>query len=180
MVAVARTDPARVQPRGARGFTLLELLVAMLIMGLMLGLAAPVLQPDARSQLRDEAERLAQLFDLAASEARLSGRPMVWTSDGSGYRFWRADEPASGSARRDSDLWHEHTLPAGMRLAGLNIEALPVAGAMRLDFAGDGTASTFALELLMNASRVTVAASPLGEVRVLADAGVGDALTPGP
>lgn len=173
MVAVA--ESARVA-----GFTLMELLVALLIMGLMLGLAVPLLRPDATSQLHDEAERLARLFELAGNESRFSGRSLVWTSDGSGYRFWRTDEAVLGSVIRDDDIWHQHRLPAGMHLSDLSIENLPVRGAMRLDFASDGAVSAFSLDLSQGASQVSVVALPMGDVQVVAGTGMGHALAARP
>ena len=63
------------------GFTLLELLVVLLIMGLFAGLVGALAQPDERALLRFEADRLAQLLDLAAEESRLTGKPIAWTAD---------------------------------------------------------------------------------------------------
>lgn len=172
-----------VAPRGAGepgGFTLIELLVALLIMGLMLGLAAPVLRPDARSQLRDEAERLAQLFELAGDETRFGGHRLVWTSDGQSYRFWRADTASRGKVIGDDAIWQQHRLPAGMRLSGLSIESLPVAGAMRLHFDSEGATTAFSLQLSQGDAHVGVTASPLGEIAVLTDTEVGHVLAPSP
>ena len=53
-----------------RGYTLLEVLIVMLIMGLLLGLVSAIARPDERSLLHLEAERLAQLLNLAAAAAR--------------------------------------------------------------------------------------------------------------
>ncbi|MGH8694384.1 MAG: prepilin-type N-terminal cleavage/methylation domain-containing protein, partial [Burkholderiales bacterium] len=53
-----------------RGFTLIELLVVLLIMGLFAGLVSTLTRPDDRALLRVEAERLAQLLDLAAMQSR--------------------------------------------------------------------------------------------------------------
>ncbi|MDP1716865.1 MAG: type II secretion system protein, partial [Burkholderiales bacterium] len=56
------TPHASLRPRrGRRGFTLIEMLVVMLIMGLLVGLVATITRPDDRALLRIEAERLAQL-----------------------------------------------------------------------------------------------------------------------
>ena len=58
---------------GQRGFTLIELLVVLLIMGIFVGLVSTITQPDDRALVRVEAERLAQLLDLAATKSRLTG-----------------------------------------------------------------------------------------------------------
>jgi len=154
-----------------RGFTLIELLVVLLIMGLFVGLASTIVRPDERGLLRLEAERLAQLLQLAAAESRLTGSFVAWTADRSGYRFWRMPGDAEGSAQwseiRDSDLLRLRTLPRGMTISGLRVENLPARGAMRLEFAPYRAALSFTIEMSLGAARCAVAASPVGELRVL-------------
>ena len=160
-----------------RGFTLIELLVVLLIMGVLVGLVSVIVRPDDRGLVRLEAERLAQLLDLAAAESRLTGHAIAWTADGLGYRFWRMTGDAVGSAQwaeiRDDDLLRARTLPQGMAVSGLQVENLP-AGDLRLVFAPYAPPLVFTVELSLGASRAAVAASPVGELRVLAVEGNSD------
>jgi len=100
-------------PCSRRGFTLLELLVVLLIMGLFAGLVAAISHPDERALLRVEAERLAQLLDLAAAESQLTGRPTAWTADGAQYRFWRWRDDTGWTEARE-DALRARSLPPGM------------------------------------------------------------------
>lgn len=154
-----------------RGFTLIEVLVVLLIMGLLAGLVSAIVRPDDRGLVRLEAERLAQLLDLAAAESRLTGNATAWTADGPGYRFWRMSGDAEGSAQwseiRDNDLLRSRTLPQGMMIAGLQVENRPAHDAMRLEFAPNRPAPAFSIEMSLGAARYAVAASPIGELRVL-------------
>jgi general secretion pathway protein H len=159
-----------------RGFTLIEVLVVLLIMGLFVGLVSAIVRPDDRGLLRVETERLAQLLDLAAEESRLTGNSIAWTADGPGYRFWRMTGDARGfengfaqwSEIRDSDLLRARTLPQGMRISGLQVENSPAHGAMRLEFNPyGGTMLAYTIEMSLGAARYAVAASPIGEVRVV-------------
>ena len=150
-----------------RGFTLIELLVVMLIMGLFIGLVAAIVRPDDRARLRVEAERLAQLFDLAAAQSRLTGRSVGWTSDGTNYRFWRVEEDGTWAEIGAGDPLRERTLPDGMSISNLRIETMPAQGAMRLVFAPDDFAPAFTLEMSLGAARYTLAASPVGILKVL-------------
>ena len=136
----------------ARGFTLIELLVVLLIMGLAAGLIGVIAQPDDRTRLRVEAERLAELLDLAATESRLTGQAFAWTAEASQYRFWR---------RRDDAGWSEagealrpRSLPPGVAISGMRIEFdpyVPVA---------------YELQMSLGDASFTVIASPLGEMRI--------------
>lgn len=158
------------------GFTLIELLVVLVIMGLMVGLVSAVVRPDDRGLLRVEAERLAQLLDLAGGEARQTGRSIAWTADGPGYRFWRKSEDGEWSELRDSDLMHARTLPASMTITRLRLENTPVRGPMRLQFGPDEPTQSFSIEMQLGAARYVVVASPIGELRVLPGEGDGSDL----
>ena len=157
-------DAAR---RRAAGFTLIEMLVVLLIMGLMVGMVSVIVRPDDREALCVEAERLAQLLDLAAVEARLTGQSVAWTPDAQGYRFWRMTADAGWAELRDSDALRPRTLPHGIRVAAMQVENVPVTGDMRLEFTPQGRVFSFTIEMTLGAARCAVAASPLGEVKVL-------------
>jgi general secretion pathway protein H len=158
--------------RSARpcGFTLIELLVVLLIMGLFAGLVSTITRPDDRALLRVEAERLAQLLDLAATKSRLTGKSIAWTADGPGYRFWQFSEDTSWSEILDDDSLRPRTLPQGMVIAGMRVENMRTPGPMRLEFNPYG-ATSFDVEMALGAARCMVAGSPIGEVRVLPEQG---------
>ena len=150
------------------GFTLIELLVVLLVMGLCAGLVAAIAHPDDRVRLRAEAERLAELLDLAAVESRLTGRPIAWTAalspEGAQYRFWRWRDDAGWLEARDDSL-RARSLPPGMAISNLRIEAMRPADDMRLQFSPNASLA-FDLEISLGAARYAIVSSPLGEVRI--------------
>ncbi|HEX5363677.1 MAG TPA: GspH/FimT family pseudopilin [Gallionella sp.] len=148
------------------GFTLIEMLVVLMIMGLLIGLVSVIAQPDDRAQLRVEAERLAQLMDLAATESQLGGKPVAWTADAAGYRFWRFSEASGWSELSDATL-HARLLPKGMTISNLRVENMKAAGRMRVEFHAYGSAPVFSLEMTLGEARLTVENSPIGEIRIL-------------
>jgi general secretion pathway protein H len=156
-----------------RGFTLIELLVVLLIMGLFAGLVSSITRPDDRALLRVEAERLAQLLDLAAMKARLTGKSIAWTADGSGYRFWQYSEETYWSEILDDDSLRARTLPQGMVIAGMSVENRRTPERIRLEFNPYGDTPSFSVQMALGAARCTVAGSPVGEVRVLPEQGKG-------
>lgn len=148
------------------GFTLIEMLAVLLVMGLLLGLSSAIIRPDERTQLRVESDRLAQLLDLAATEAALSGKPLAWSSDGKSYRFWSRDKDGWIELRNHGSL-RARPLPQGMAISHLSIDSRRTQDGMRLEFAAHGTVSAFSLELSLGAERYAIEASPVGEMRVV-------------
>ena len=161
--------------RAGRGFTLLEVLVVLLVMGLLVGLASALVLPDDRARLAVEGERLARLLELAAEEARLGGHAIAWTAEPPGYRFSQHDPAIGWTEPGGRDLLRPRALPAGMALLGLRVENTPASAPLRLEFSSDGAAQAFTLELGLGTARATIAGSPLGEIAVVADAGGRDA-----
>lgn len=168
----------RGEPRAARGFTLIELLVVLMIMGLFVALASAIVRPDDRTVLRIEAERLQQLLDLAASEARLTGKPIAWTADAAGYRFWRENEGSGWMEIRDNDLLRARTLPQGVTITDFRVENMRPQGAMRLEFAPEGTSLAFSIALALGAEHVALEGSPIGELRIAAVQGAVSGVAP--
>lgn len=92
--------------RVPRGFTLLELMVVLVIIGICtagIGLGLGSLLDPGR-QLRQEAERLAQRLQVARDEARIDGRPLRWQADANGYRFSRREGSGWVTVERDDLL----------------------------------------------------------------------------
>lgn len=147
------------------------MLVVLLIMGIFVGLVSGIARPDDRARLRVEAERLAQLLDLAATKSHYSGRSIAWTADGPGYRFWQFSEDTYWTEIRDDDALRARALPKGMTISNLRIENMRPAAQMRLEFTAYGPTLSFNIELSLGSAHETVAGSPIGDVRVLPEQG---------
>lgn len=70
-----------------RGFTLLELLVVIVILGIVAGMVSLSVAPGEQRRMTHEVDRLAALFRLAHDESRISGQPITWRADTDGYQF---------------------------------------------------------------------------------------------
>lgn len=150
----------------SRGFTLVEMLVVVLIMGILVGTISAKLQPGNSDLLRVEAERLAQLLELASQESRITGNAIVWTSDGSAYQFWRQGSDDAWSEIRDDDLLRLRKLPHGMVISQLRDEATRAQPTLRLEFSPDGSMSAFSMDLTLGTAHYGIAASPVGDLRI--------------
>jgi general secretion pathway protein H len=71
----------------AQGFTLLEMLVVLLIAGLLISLASLTITRNPRTDLNEEAQRVALLFESAGDEAQVRARPIAWQPVEGGFRF---------------------------------------------------------------------------------------------
>lgn len=80
------TSATGARPRAEQGFTLVELMVCLAIVGLLAG-AVVLTVPDPRPRLSDEAERLAVRLARAREEAVLTNRAVEAALDARGYRF---------------------------------------------------------------------------------------------
>ena len=147
-----------------RGFTLLEMLVVVMIMGMLLGLVVSTAAPDDRTSLALEAERLARLLDLAADETRFAGKPLAWTGDAHGYRFWRRNDSGQWSEVNDNDLLRARSLPSCMRLEGMRLESGKLQNEMRLEFSAANLMPAFNIGLALGQDRYQVRGSPIGEM----------------
>lgn len=70
-----------------RGFTLIELLVVMVILGITLGLVSLNALPGQQQFLREDAQRVALLLQLARDEAIVRNRQIAFEAGTDGYRF---------------------------------------------------------------------------------------------
>ena len=149
------------------GFTLIEMLVVLLIMGIFVGLVTTITQPDDHAMLELEAQRLARLLDLAATKSRLTGRPTAWTADAHSYRFWQFSEDAFWTEILDDDTLRARALPQDMAILRLDVENRKSTDQMRLEFTPYGQPVAFSLQMGLGDARETVVGSPIGEVSVL-------------
>jgi general secretion pathway protein H len=73
----------------ARGFSLLELMVVVLLVAIATGLTSLSLRDSAQNKVEEEGARLAALLETARTQSRIVGTDVRWAplQDSSGFQF---------------------------------------------------------------------------------------------
>ena len=85
-------------PRVAPGFTLLELMLVLLVVGLTTALIVLRWPQPPLRELSQDAEHLAAHLDILRQQAASQGQPLTWTANASGYA-WLSPHTQSQTAQ---------------------------------------------------------------------------------
>ncbi|WP_199154402.1 prepilin-type N-terminal cleavage/methylation domain-containing protein [Chromobacterium sp. ASV23] len=148
----------------ARGFTLIEVMVVMLIIGVLATTVTLSLRPDTHRLLSDEGYRFARVLEQAGDAAEM-GDMLALSWNGKGYVFSRQDDDGNWSPVGD-ELLAPHAWPDGIAGGGLLLDGQPWPADRPLLLWQNGRAVALALQLDGAGRKLTVLQSPLGRVTV--------------
>ena len=97
------------------GFTLLEIMVVVLIIGVILAMISLTVSPNPRTKLRDEATRLATVMQTAQEEAILQGKLFAMNIGENGYAFYEYGLGGMEEITGD-EILKPHKLPENIRI----------------------------------------------------------------
>ena len=149
-----------------RGFTLIEILVVLEIVGVMLALVSLNLTPDDSRILQAEGQRLALLLEQARDEAISSGQEIAWSSEKGSYKFWRKDKKDEWVSSNGDELFRERNWPPGVQLLEVRINRNPAPSNQRLVFSPAGLNAPFQLALGLGGQRIWVKGGGMGGMTV--------------
>lgn len=145
-------------------FTLVEILVVTIIIGIGLALVVANLQPDDSQTVRRDAHAFAGQLERLQERALLGGQPIGITFGTAGIETWQRD--AKGE-------WVSVTLDANTRKADVSLESFKL-GAKAMDtdarmvFLPDGMNVPFELTVSRNGHRFIITGDPMGRITVKA------------
>ncbi len=144
-----------------RGFTLLELLVVLVVIGIMLGVVSFNALPNERQVLQNEAQRIARLLQVARDEAIVRNRQVAFEAEPEVYRFL-VRETNQWRPITKNDLLRERTFkrtPVLMSISpALSESTIP----MRIIFGREPVDKPFVLTLTVGDVSAAIRADGIG------------------
>jgi general secretion pathway protein H len=155
----------------ARGFTLMELLVVVLIIGIIVALAGVQLIRSPGEAVRDESERLALLLQAAREEAIMQGRVFAFGAGRESYRFLRLERDGKLKITKDDEILRPRQLAPGVSIESLQIEGAAAGDAAQpqgVVLLPSGELPAFRIVLAGGGARWMVVGNPDGTIRTQA------------
>jgi general secretion pathway protein H len=111
----------------SRGFTLIEILVVVLLLGVTVAFLAVNLGSDQRETLRREASSLANGLEQAQDEAVVTGAALAWRGDAEGYQYFRRGADGSWTPLNGDDAFPPRRFPLPVRLVDVEVAGVKIA-----------------------------------------------------
>ncbi|HEX8955033.1 MAG TPA: GspH/FimT family pseudopilin [Burkholderiaceae bacterium] len=153
--------------RRARGFSLLELLIVMAIVGLTLGMVSLSASQSAQKDLQNDAQRIALLLQMARDEAIVRDRPVAFEADENHYGFLVKNDK-DWEAISDDDLMRSREF----KRAPVTLLMTPQPdssqnnGMLRIVFGREPVDKPFVLKLAQGDDAVSIQADGIGHFTV--------------
>ena len=158
-------------PSLATGFTLAEILVVLVVIGLAAGLVFAQLESDPRQTLDREARRFAGALEHAALLAQWTNRTLGVSASGGAYRFWRRDLSVAEGPRwialSDDEVLAPRALPAPLVTATEAYAGAPVAGDAVLPILPSGRNEPYVIALASPQWQILLASDPLNRIALI-------------
>lgn len=145
----------------ARGFTLLELLIVIVIAGITLGLVSFNAMPSRQQVLQNDAQRISLLLQTARDEAIVRNRPIAFEADEQRYRFLVYNDNQWEPLTQD-DLLREREFKRAPVTLSLDPPQPGTDASLRIVFGREPVDKPFVLTLAAGDARVAIRADGIG------------------
>jgi general secretion pathway protein H len=151
--------------RLSSGFTLLELLVVMVIVGITLGAVSFNAMPSERQVLQNDAQRIALLLQSARDEAIVRNRPIAFEADADRYRFLLFGD-GKWQALQQDDMFREREFKRSPVRFTVSPPSAEQTTPLRIIFGREPVGAPFVLTLAVGDSQVAIHADGIGHFTV--------------
>lgn len=154
--------------RGANaGFTLIEILVVIVVLGIAAGLALALVQPDERDLSLREARRFAGALEYAAQRAQWRNEMLGVSAMQHVVRYWRRDAVNDRwSVVDDDDVLRARLLPDPLDAMALVFAGRALPSDAIVPLRASGRNEPFAFALATPGWRTIIALDPLNRVSI--------------
>lgn len=149
----------------ARGFTLLELLVVLVIVGITLGMVSFNAMPDDHKVLQNDAQRIALLLQTARDEAIVRNHPIAFEAGSDSYHFLIYDENVWQPLKQD-DLLREREFKKSPVAFSISPSSLNQPLPIRIIFGREPVDKPFVLTMSIGDTSVGIHADGIGHFTV--------------
>ena len=153
----------------SRGFTLLELLVVLVIVGITLGAVTFNAMQSGQQMLQNDAQRIALLLQLARDEAIVRNHPIAFEAEADRYRFLLFEENKWQALKQD-DMLREREFKRSPVSFSVSPPSSEPASPLRIIFGREPVGIPFALALSTGDAQVAIRADGVGHFVVEQDA----------
>jgi type II secretion system protein H len=156
--------------RQLRGFTLAEILVVLVVIGIAAAIVYAQLDSDPRQTLQREGRRLAGALEHAALLAQWKNETLGVSANGSAYRFWRRSTDGDGDhwvALSDDDVLTPRALPPPLIAVARVYAGQPVPDEAVLPLVPSGRNEPYVIALAAPEWQLLLTSDPLNRVALV-------------
>ena len=143
------------------GFTFIEVLVVLAIIGMTLGMVSLSIMPNRAQTLQTDARRIALLLQLARDEAIVRNRPIAFEAHEERYRFLIRDDNGGWKILQDELLREREFTLAPVRLQMSSTNTVPT-NPLRIVFGREPVDQPFILTISTGDEQVAISANGIG------------------
>ena len=157
--------PVLTSRTASHGFTLLELLIVLVIVGITLGMVSFNAMPNDQKVLQNDAQRIALLLQTARDEAIVRNYPIAFEAESDRYRFLMFNENAWQPLLQD-DLLREREFKKSPVTFSISPSSLEHSLPIRIIFGRESVDKPFDLTMSLGEASVVVHADGIGHFSV--------------
>ncbi|MBS0326302.1 MAG: prepilin-type N-terminal cleavage/methylation domain-containing protein [Proteobacteria bacterium] len=149
-----------------RGFTLIEIMVVVAIVGIATGIAFALAAPDSRAVALRDAREFARGLDYATRAAQWHQQLLGISADGDRIRYWRRDSGSTRWLEAGDAALRSRKLPGAAVVRALDYAGRPIAANSVVPLHPTGRNEPFTFAVDAGGWRARVASDPLNRISI--------------